>query len=177
MGLTATNNTIKGFLDGPGSGRPACVGLLLGSASGDHIADNVIDVRCVVQEAGNIQFTPYNGGYNKIFVKAYNTTSATIIGNPATTDDFHANLHNSTGLVNLDNRTQRTALSVAANSSVTWTFPFAFSVEPVVVFSPYAPSGPITSGIWASSMSNTYVTIFNNNAVSMTLNIIAMASV
>lgn len=62
-----------------------------------------------------------------------------------------------------------------SNAPVTWNFPYAFASEPNVTFSPKSPSAAITSGIWISSAGGTSVTIYNNNSVSMTINIKAEA--
>lgn len=170
MGLTATLNTIKGQLDGPGSGRPASAGIYLGSVAGDYIADNYIDVKCIAQEAGNIVFTAY-GNNNKIRAQCYNSTAATIIGTPSTTDDLEIIGDGFGSGFRINNKQQHTSVTVAANASVTWNYPYAFPSTPYVTFSPQSPSGNITSGIWISSISATSVSIFNNNAVSMTLNV------
>lgn len=171
MGLTATLNTIKGQLDGPRSGRPASAGIVFGSVAGDYIADNYIDVKCINQEAGNFSFTTYDGGNNKIRAQCYNTTSATINGVPNTNDDLEIIGSGFGSGFRINNKQQRTSIAIGANASVTWTYPYAFTSTPYVTFSPQGPSGNITSGIWVSSISATSVTIFNNNAVSMTLNI------
>jgi len=175
LGLSATQNIIKGFVDAPGAGRPASVGIILGSNSGDYISANEIDLVCSQQENGNIRFSTYDAGNNKIKLLAYNTTSATFTGTPSTLDDVDMMFQNSSGTSHVRNLEQQTAISIGANANATWTFPFAFAALPVVIFSPSLPSGSITSGIWISSLSATSVSIYNSNSVSMTLVVTARA--
>lgn len=177
LGGTATQNVIKGFVNSPGVGRPASVGIILGGGAGDFISANFIDLVCGGQEAGNINFSPYDAGNNKVRLLTYNTTSATYNGTPSTLDDIEMTFQNSAGTSHVKNLDQRTQLTVAASSTATWTFPFAFAANPIVVFSPALPSAAYSSGVWISSLSTTGVSIFNNNAVSMTLEVIAKAAV
>lgn len=170
MGLTATLNTIRGQLDGPGSGRPASAGIVFGSNAGDFVADNNIDVQCIGQEAGNFVFTAYDGGNNRIRAKCYNTTAATIWGTPAATNDLDIWITGYGPGTRINNKIQRSSVPIGANATATWHFPYAFPAVPYVTFSPQFPSGNITSGIWISSISSTSVTFYNNNAVSMTIN-------
>lgn len=170
-GTAATFNSIRGQLDAPGSGRPASVGIVMGSIASDYIADNVIEVTAVAQEGGLINFTTYDGGNNRITANCYNTTSTTINGVPHTTDVLDIVFNGYSSGARINNKVQRGKINIGANTSATWTFPYAFSLTPIVTFSPEAPSGTISSGIWISSVSTTSVTIFNNNAVSMALNI------
>ena len=71
-GSSATVNRICGVLGDAAAGRPACVGLTFGAASGDYIASNYISITCYGQTAGNIAFTSgYTGGKNIIQINAY----------------------------------------------------------------------------------------------------------
>jgi hypothetical protein len=177
MGQSATQNVIKGYLNAPGVGRPACTGIVMGGSPGDYISANEIDVVSAGQENGNIYFSPFDAGNNKIRIFAYNNTSATFGGTPNSLDDVEMIFQNTSGTSHVKNLDQRTQLSVAASSTATWTFPFAFAVTPIVVFAPALPSAAYSSGVWISSLSTTAVSIHNNNAVSMTLEVIAKASV
>lgn len=177
LGLIATGNTIKGSVFAPGGGRPSSVGIWLGNNSGDWIADNYIDLVCSEQENSNIYFSPYDSGSNKIRMLAWNTTSASFTGTPNSTDDVEMTFINSSGTSHVKNLEQRAQLSVAANSGATWTFPFAFAANPIVVFSPSAPSGSFSNALWISGLSTTAVTIYNNNGVSMQLDVVAKTAV
>lgn len=177
LGETATQNVIKGSIGGPGAGRPACVGIVLGSASGDFISANYIDLTCSGQEAGNIQFSPYDAGNNKIRILAYNATSATYNGTPSTLDDVEMSFQGPSGTTHVRNLEQRTQLTVGASGTAMWTFPFAFAANPIVVFALSMPSSAYSSGIWITGLNTTAVWIYNNNAVSMNLEVIAKASV
>lgn len=173
----ATLCTVMGKLDGPGAGRPACVGIQLGQAAGDYVAANIIDVHCAAQENGNVYFHANNtGGNNRIRVKSYNATSASITGTPKPSDDMEIMLLNYGGTSHLNNRRQRTTIGIGANASVTWSFPYQFAALPVITFSPASPGASLTSGMWISYLSNTSVTIYNNNATTATLHIIAEAT-
>jgi hypothetical protein len=177
--MTSTANlcTIMGKLDAPGAGRPACYGIQIGQTAGDYISNNIIDVNCASQEAGNIYFNAnYSGTTNRIKALCYNTTSATISGLPKTTDDVDLMFLNSAGTSHINNRDQKTTLSIGANASAVWTFPYAFAANPIVTFSPASPSAAITSGMWISALGTTSVTFFNNNAVTATLHIVAKAT-
>ena len=131
---------------------------------------NYIDVQCIAQEAGNFVFTAYDRGNNRIRAKCYNTTAATIYGTPAATDDLDIWIDGYGSGTRINNKIQRSSVSIGANAAATWNFPYAFPVVPYVTFSPQSPSGTITSGIWISNISSTSVTFYNNNAVSMTIN-------
>jgi hypothetical protein len=176
MGRTATLNVIRGVLDGPSAGRPVVSGIIMGSAAGDYIADNDIDCKFIAQENNIIAFTNYNGGNNRVRGNCYNATSASIVGVPNANDDVDLAIHNAGGTSHVNNRRQTTSQTVNASASVTWTFPYPFSANPSVKWSPRGPSGNITSGIWITALSATSVTIFNNNGVSMTLDIEASAT-
>lgn len=172
---TCTRNYIGGSLEGPGSGRPACIGVVFGSGASDYIADNTIDCDMALQENGNIYFSAKDGGNNKIRVRAFNQTTASINGTPNAADDIDILINNTGGTSHINNRRQKTALNIAANAAVTWTFPYAYGVNPLVTFSPIAPSGSITSGLWVSSISTTAVSIYNNNPIALSVNIVADA--
>jgi hypothetical protein len=156
MGQTATQNIVKGFIDAPGASRPVCTGITLGGNPGDYIAANEIDLVCSQQEAGNIVFSAYDAGNNKIRILTYNTTAATFSGTPSTLDDVEMMFQNSSGTSHVKNREQQTAISVAATSTATWTFPFAFATAPAVVFSPAFPSSVFSSGVWIANLTSTY---------------------
>ncbi|KAK44837.1 hypothetical protein BG58_22800 [Caballeronia jiangsuensis] len=149
MGLTATLNVIRGFLDAPGVGRPACIGILLGSNGSDFIADNDIDVKCASQEAGHISFTAAaDGGNNKIRASCYNVTAATYVGIPHPKDDVDILFHSNDVTSHLNNRQQGTSVPVGPNTSVTWNFPIPFASAPRIRFTPVLPAGisPLASG-------------------------------
>jgi hypothetical protein len=176
MALTATQNIIKGAVGPPGAGRPASAGIILGGVSGDFISANYIDLVCAGQENVNIYFSPFDAGNNKIRILAYNATTATFGGTPNPLDDVEMTFQNISGTSHVKNLDQRTQITVAASTTATWTFPFAFAATPIVVFSPALPSASFSSGIWISSLSTTAVSIFNNNGVSMTLEVVAKAA-
>lgn len=177
MGLNAGFNVIKGTFGSPGSGRPATTGLVMGSLAGDSIASNTIDALMVSQEAANIKFTTFDGGANVIRLHCWNNTAATYTGTPNTNDDIEILFQNvGTGVSHLKNRIQRGSVSIAANSSVTWSYPFAFTVAPIITFCAEGPSGNLTTPMWITSRTTTGVTIFNNNAQSATLDLIAVAN-
>ena len=172
LGGEATRNVIKARLGPPGAGRPDCAGIVLGGAAGDYIADNLVDVHCHEQKVGDVMVT-HSDGYNKIKIRGYKTSGPILGGTPKVRDSIDADVNVNGAQTLINTKRQIRKLGVAANSSVTWTFPFEFATTPTVIFSPEMPSGMITSGIWISSVSTASVTIYNNNAVSMTLNISA----
>jgi hypothetical protein len=172
LGLTATCNVIRGFLDISGAGRPDCVGVVLGSLASDYISDNVIDIYSKEQRAGDVSFT-YSDGNNKVRVRGYKASGPIVVGTPLVRDsvDAEVNINGTQTVVNTE--VQSATISIGANANATWTFPFQFASAPVVTFSPASPSGSITSGIWISSLGASSVTFYNNNSVSMTLHITA----
>lgn len=172
LGGEVARNVIKARLGPPGAGRPDCSGVVLGGVAGDYVADNIIDVYCHEQRAADVVVTN-SDGYNKIKIRGQKASGPILSGVPKVRDSIDAdvNINGTQTLINTER--QLTKVAVSANSSVTWTFPFQFVTSPVVTFSPESPSGAITSGIWVSSIGTTSVTIFNSNAVSMTLNIVA----
>ena len=171
---TATTNTIMGWCGGSGT-AVACAGITLGKNSGDYIADNIIDLHFVTQEANNIVFTStYDGGNNRIRGRAYNATSASWSGTPNTTDDIDVLVHNSGGTSHFNNRVQKTSLAIGANTGVTWTFPYAFSATPNITYA--LVGGPFASGSWISSQGPTAVSIYNNSATAGTIVIRAEAT-
>ena len=175
-GASCTLNTIRGRLSDPGPGRPACIGVKIGHASGDFVYGNQIEVMASAQEAHNIAFDANNtGGHNIVRGKCYNTTTATITGTPKETDDVDLIILNSSGKVRINTRHQVKTLSIGANSSVTWTFDYPFASAPVVTFSPDSPASALSSGIWISSRGATSVTFYNNNSVALTLDATAVA--
>ena len=177
LGLTATVNIIKGEIDGPGPGRPASIGILLGSTAGDFIQDNEIDVIINNSEAGNIVWNGlYAGGNNRIRGNCYNLTSATFFGSPSSTDDVDVMFLSNGVTSHLNNRRQRTTISIGASSTATWTFPIPFSTTPTVVFSILNPSASVTNPMWISSVNSTSVIIYNPNAVTANLTIFADAA-
>ena len=176
LGLTATVNIIKGEIDGPGAGRPASIGILLGSVAADFIADNEIDVIINNNEAGNIVWSLYSDGNNRIRGNCFNTTDATFLGTPAPTDDVDVMFLSNGVTSHLNNRRQRTTISIGASASATWTFPIPFSTPPTVVFSISSPSGAVTNPMWISNVYSTSVVIYNPNAVTANLTIFADAA-
>lgn len=172
MGKTATVNIIKGWLGPPGAGRPACIGLLIGSISGDFIGNNNIELLMNQQEAGNVTFTAFDGGNNIIRINAYNTTAAAYNGIPALTTDFELRVQNSGGTSVISNRHQKTSLNISGSSSATWTFPFAFNGNPILSGTPIGAAG---GGYWITSLSSTAATIFNNTGTAITLSLNADA--
>ena len=98
MGLNATLNQIRGTLDGAAAGRPAAVaGVVMGSTGGDFVADNLIDVMAIEQQAGVVIFN-FSGGYNTIRARCYQTAGGTYSGAPLTTDDIQIRQHSATAL-------------------------------------------------------------------------------
>lgn len=172
MGKTATVNILKGWLGPPGAGRPACIGLLLGSVAGDFIGNNNIELFMNQQEASNVTFTSYDGGNNIIRVNAYNTTAASYGGAPAVTDDFEIRVQNSGGTSVISNRHQKTSLSIGGSASATWTFPFPFNGNPNLSGMAIGAAG---GGFWVTSLSTTAVTVFNNTGTGITLSLNADA--
>lgn len=172
MGKTATLNTINGWCGGPGAGRPATIGIYLGSVAGDFIGNNNINLAMESQEAGNIQFTSFDGGNNIIRINAFNTSAASYGGTPATTDDFELRLQNSGGTSVISNRHQKTSLAIGGSASATWTFPFGFNGNPVISG---APIGAASGGWWITALSSTAVTIFNNTGTGITMSLNADA--
>lgn len=176
LGLTATQNVIRGYLDAPGAGQPASIGIVLGGAAGDYIADNTIDVVASVQEAGNISFTAYNGGYNKIRMLCYNASAATINGTPAGTDDVDIRVHNSTGSVGINNRRQVKKITLAAGVGYDWVFSWPFASAPGATLSIFAPASNANEGVWFTYISTTGLGVYNNNTTSLSLTLVAEAT-
>lgn len=175
-GPGCTINTIMGKLTDPGAGRPACIGIQIGSAVGDFVAHNLIDVFCSTQESTNIAWNANNtGGNNQVRVKAYNTTTATYTGTIPASDEVILLISNSAGKQRINNKLQTTSLAIGSSASATWTFNHPFEVNPTVHWAPRAPSGALPDGIWISSIGTTSVTIYNSNAQTITLDLAAFA--
>lgn len=172
LGQTATLNVIKARLGQPGAGRPDCTGVTLGGNVTDFVADNIIDVYCTQQKNGDVDVAN-SGGFNKIRIRGYKSSGNLLLGSPKVTDSIDADVHIGGSQTLINSERQKVRLPISASTTVSWVFPFAFVTTPCVTFSPESPSGPITSGIWISAIGPNDVTINNNNAVSMTLNITA----
>lgn len=176
-GAGCSGNVIQGTMLGPDPGFPASVGVFISSTSGDFVNNNVIDLQMVSQENSNIFFGTADGGTNKVTIKAFNTTTATITGTPNTSDFIDIIVNNSTGVNTFKNRTQTGSLSIGSNTSATFTFPFAFEFTPNVQITPTLPTSSMTLPIWISSISTTSVTVYNpNTSASITIDILASAS-
>jgi hypothetical protein len=145
---------------------------LLGSTPADFIAANVIDVYALDQLSGIVSVGQSDGS-NEIRVRGDQTTGATIVGTPNVTDIIDIIVFGGAVPAVASNTVQKTSLTVSATSTVTWTFPYAFNASPYVVFSPQSPSGALDKGIWISSLSNSSVSIYNDNPVTVTLNVVA----
>lgn len=177
IGTSVSNCTVKGSFEAPGAGRPACVGLIFGSITGDNISSCTIDADMYFQEAANIQFTSFDGGGNRIRLRCFNATAATYVGTPNTNDDVEIIFQNTgIGISHLKNRQQTNSLFLPGSGSATWNFPFAFTVPPRVVDAAVATGGSPAGGYWQTSLTSTSVTYFNNNASGVTLNLIAAAA-
>jgi len=170
-GENATFNIIKGQLDSPGEGRPNSAGIVLGGAASDWVANNVIDVVSLDQKDGAIAFA-HSDGDNAIRVRGFQTSGTALSGTPNTTDEVDILIVGAT-VEKINTINQSADIAIIASGSTVWTYPFAFAAIPDVKFTPRSPSGNITSGIWISDISETSVTIYNNNAVTMNLQISA----
>ena len=175
LGETATFNVIKGRLGSPGAGRPDSVGLVLGGAGSDWVANNDIDVFSQDQQGGVISFANSDGN-NNVTVRGYQVSGAVVVGNPKGTDivDIRVSLAD-TPFVR-SNIIQSGTVFIGPGAGATFTFPFPFGTAPHVTFSPSGPSGNITTGVWISNLTASSVSFFNNNSVSMTLHVIARRS-
>ena len=172
---SCASNVIKGIVQGPGSGRPASVGLSLGSVAGDAIIQNDIDLLMVAQEAGNITWTAYDSGLNTIRLNCYNTTTSTYNGAVNAYDNVQMILKNSGGTTRVNNQVQSGTLALTANAESTFNFPYGFTAAPVCTFSVSSPSAAFAAGAWIAALGSTSVTIYNNNAVTATAQIVAVA--
>lgn len=69
---------------------------------------------------------------------------------------------------------QNGTVTVPANASVTWPYPFPFVNPPRVVITAKQPSAPLVDNVWPSAIGNTQVVIFNDNSFNVDVDIIAM---
>lgn len=169
LGGTATFNIIRGQLDSPGAGRPESTGVILGGASGDYISDNIIDVSALDQTGGAVRFN-FSDGNNRVTARAFQASGVTVFGTPNALDivDITSNGGTPARVNNIEQYASRT---ITPGGSGTWTYAYPFASLPYVTFSPQSPTGAINSGIWISAISATAVTIFNNSAVTVTVQI------
>lgn len=91
-----TNVVIKipmvfcGSLEQPAAGRPACLGIQLGTSAGDNPSNCIIACSADSQASGAIDFT-YSKGGNRITITGYLATGTAYVGAPYVTDivDFY----------------------------------------------------------------------------------------
>jgi hypothetical protein len=168
-GTNCSLNIIRGNLQGPPAGRPACVGIQFSTVAGDHVNDNDIDVMMAAQNAGLVAFTAQNSGSNKIRVKCFNTANVGITGTPTNLDDVLVRGSINNGSHYEVNTLDQTAFvaSIPAGASTIWTFPYGFRVSPNVQVSIGIPASAATLPLWINSLSPTAVSIFNPNANAM----------
>lgn len=91
LGNTAAGNVIRGYLDAPGAGRPACKGVWLGANPGDYVSNNFIEVVANAQEAGAVDFGSTDG-FNIVNVTGWSAGGGLLyLGTPHITDrvDMH----------------------------------------------------------------------------------------
>ena len=176
LGEIATFNVIKGRLGGPGAGRPASVGVVLGGAASDWVANNAIDVFSVDQDRGAISFVN-SDGENEVTVRGYHAVGGVgVVGNPKGTDIVDIRLSIAGVPFVCSNIIQSGTVFIGAAAGATFTFPYPFGTVPHVTFSPSGPSDVITAGVWISSTGASSVSFYNHNPVSMTLHVIARRS-
>lgn len=72
-------------LEGPGLGRPACKGVVLGLSASDNVSSNYIEISGTNQGAGFIDFTN-SVGTNTIIARGYNGSGTNIVGTPHAAD-------------------------------------------------------------------------------------------
>lgn len=85
LGATCTLNRIEGFLEGPGVGRPASIGLVIGSSGTDFISNNTIDLTMSNQNSALVSFQR-STGKNYIRIRGWQTGGVTFTGTPHATD-------------------------------------------------------------------------------------------
>ena len=176
-GASCTLNIIRGALQGPANGRPACIGVKFSSNSGDVIAQNDIDLLMSDQDAGAFQFDVGNKGGNRIRAKVYTTANVGVFGAVNPLDEvLIRGTVNANSRYELNNMEQSVFLaSIPAGGSYTWTFPYEFRQNPNVQITPTIPSAALTLPLWVSELSPTSVTIFNPNSNAEPVNVLAKA--
>lgn len=68
----------------------------------------------------------------------------------------------------------RTFGTIPANGSFAWTFPRAFSSQPVVFYSVITPGAPMTQAMWFNGISLTNCSLFNPNPSPCSIDLLAM---
>lgn len=176
-GASCTLNIIRGALQGPPAGRPACVGVKFSSNAGDVIAQNDIDLLMSDQDAGAFLFDVGNKGGNRIRAKVYTTANVGVFGTVNKLDDvLIRGTVNSNSRYELNNMEQSTFLaSIPAGGSYTWTFPYEFRQNPNVQVTPVLPSAALTLPLWVNGLTPTSVQIFNPNSNAQPVNVLATA--
>lgn len=174
-GASCTLNIIRGALQGPANGRPACIGVKFSSNSGDVIAQNDIDLLMSDQDAGAFQFDVGNKGGNRIRAKVYTTANVGVFGAVNPLDEvLIRGTVNANSRYELNNMEQSVFLaSIPAGGSYTWIFPFEFRQSPNVQITPVLPSAALTLPLWVSGLTTTSVQIFNPNSNDQPVNVLA----
>jgi hypothetical protein len=68
----------------------------------------------------------------------------------------------------------RDSMTIAANSSATWTFPLSFASPPQVFAMVITPPSSALSALWYSSISNNSGSVFNPNSTSLNVDLLAI---
>lgn len=168
---TAAANNVRCTFVGPFTGQPQAYAIVLGNTAGDTPSYNTIDIHCIDCRLGAIWFN-FSGGFNQIKARGFWTSGAASFGTPATTDRVDILAPGATPS-STNTVEQATTLTVAASSTVSWTFPFAFNGNPKVMFSIRSPSGVLDGHSFISALSPTAVTITNSSTRTMTYDVIA----
>lgn len=172
-GANCSLNQIQGKLMGPPSGRPTCVGVQFSTVSGDAVNNNRIDVSMDSQDSGLIVFTAQDHGYNLIRVHSYSNQGANISGTPHVLDDVEVRGSGAGADIYVNTKRQTTRLTIGPQTNGEWTYTYPFYSTPVVTFSPQTPNVALTAPLWINGINGTSVSIYNPNAATVTLNLVA----
>lgn len=178
-------NNIRGLF-GPGQGdltpgaAPVFAIQMGVNALTDNVAANNIDVIVNQNEAGVLLYNMNPGaagrGQNTMRFNEFslrNPAIYPITGTYVASDMIELISEGNTRYFQNSN-IQNARITVPANLSTTWIYPFPFEDPPRIVLTAVEPSAPLVDNVWPSAIGNTQVVVFNDNAFDVDVDIIAM---
>lgn len=148
----------------------------------DNVAANNIDVIVNQNEAGVLYYNMNAGaagrGQNTMRFNEFslrNPATYPITGTYDSSDSIELITEGNVRAYQNTN-IQNGTITVPANASATWTYPFSFDNVPRVVITAKEPTSALVDGVWPSAIGNTQVVVFNDNAFDVDVDIIAMVS-
>ncbi|HDR9337721.1 hypothetical protein [Burkholderia multivorans] len=169
-GTNCSGNKIMGLIGDPIPGGPPSIGIVFSEVPGDSVNNNRIDVEMTGQGGAAIAFGTQDKGANDIRISSYNNPANAIYQSPHPSTRVQFASFGSGGPTWTDTHHQTTNITVPANGSAKWTFPFPFPIPPAISLAPINPGAAITTPPWTSGAPNTTdVTVFNPNSIPVTV--------